>query len=176
MFTFVERKNFIGHAEAISNPAEYSSECSQYAVWLPLVSGWIVPGLALPLTECFIDIIIVLVGSLEPVPFNLTGGEITHIHTCHQIGFMLFQNWHVSRKMCFLYEKWLLISYLGYRSFLHYKTSIGFGEVCTHSSSSGCSFSSIFKNCSWNWIKKGSDFKNKILKFWEVVISFPCFF
>jgi hypothetical protein len=40
----------------------------------------------------FIDIIIVLAGPLEAVSFNLTGGEITHIHTCDQIGFMPFQS------------------------------------------------------------------------------------
>lgn len=92
MLIFLERRNYIGHAEAISNPAEYSSECPQHVTGLPVVRGGIVLGLALPLMEHFIDIIIVLAGSLEAVPFNLTGHEITHIHTCHQIGFIRFQN------------------------------------------------------------------------------------
>lgn len=88
----MKRRKYIGHAEAISNPAEYSSECPQRVTGLPVVRGGIVPGLALPLIEHFIDIIIVLAGSLEAVPFNLTGHEITHIRTCHRIGFMPFQN------------------------------------------------------------------------------------
>ena len=48
---FCERWNYIGHAEAVSDPAEYSSECSRHVAGLPLVRGWIVPGLALPLTN-----------------------------------------------------------------------------------------------------------------------------
>lgn len=92
MVIFLERRNYIGHAEAISNPAEYSSECPQHVTGLPMVRGGIVPSLALPLMEHFIDIIIVLAGSLEPVPFTLTGHEITHMCTYHQIGFMLFRN------------------------------------------------------------------------------------
>lgn len=170
----MERRNYVGHGEAISNPAKYSCECSQHATGLPLERGWIVLGLALPLTEHFIDIIIVLAGSLQPFPFNLTGAEITYIHTCHQIGFMLFQNWYVSRKMCFPYEKWLLISYLGCRSFWRYGISIGFGEVCTHSRVLEYSFSSIFFfKCSWKWVRKGCDLKNKILKMWKVFTYFP---
>lgn len=120
----MERRNYIGHAEAISNPAGYSSECSQHVTGLPRVRGWIVPGLVLPLMEHFIDIIIVLAGSLEAVPFNLTGHEITHIHTCPRIGFMLFQNWYVSRKMCFPYEEWLLRVQVLWTC----KISIEFGE------------------------------------------------
>lgn len=49
MLIFVERRNYIGHAEPISNPAKYSLECSRHVTGLPLVKGWIVPGLALPL-------------------------------------------------------------------------------------------------------------------------------
>lgn len=40
LLIFVERRNYVGHAEAISNPAEYSSECSQHGTGLSVVHSF----------------------------------------------------------------------------------------------------------------------------------------
>lgn len=40
LLIFVERRNYVGHAEAISNPAEYSSECSQHGTELSVVHSF----------------------------------------------------------------------------------------------------------------------------------------
>lgn len=49
LLIFVERRNYVGHAEAISNPAEYSSECSQHGTGLSVVHSF--PGGELSLAQ-----------------------------------------------------------------------------------------------------------------------------